>query len=435
MKKDNYDMALVNRISAEVAKIDIRLNPKQYTREILKIICNNLGHHFGSVILVDENGEGSLFSSYNLPENYPYLVHKVKVPVLSSPSGAALESRKIVVVNDIMAEPRLEPWRELLTQLDINTIVWVPLFNKGKAFGTYTLYDNRRRGVSRQELAILNQLSGLFSVAIISNEYIDEREQKTRELETEVAERKQVEKELRLAKEAAEAANRAKSEFLTAMSHELRTPMNAIIGFTEIMLQEEGTPERRDTLQLVHESGETLLYLIDSILEFTEIESGRVEFRKEQFSMQKLLDNIYDTFVEKAKRKGLLFNIKKDPAFPSWVVGDERRVEQVISKIVDNAVKFTKKGEVRVECGYDHKRGMVVIRVSDTGIGIPGEKWATIFSLFTQVDMSSTREHGGIGLGLTVAAKLIEQMEGDISFESTPGVGSTFTVELPMPGG
>lgn len=426
-------MALANRVAAEVAKVDIRLKPKQYTREILRIICNNLGHHFGSVILVDENGKGTLFSSYNLPENYPYLVHEVKAPVLSSPSGTAVESRKIVVVNDIMAEPRLVPWYELLIKLDIKTIIWVPLFSKGKAFGTYNLYDNRQRGVSREELAILNQLSGLFSVAIISNEYIDETQQKARELENEIAERKQVEKQLRLAKEAAEAANQVKSDFLTAMSHELRTPMNAIIGFTEIMLQEEEEPERRDSLKLVHESGETLLYLIESILEFTEIESGRVEFRKKQFSMEKLLDNIYDTFVEKAGRKELLFNIKKDLAFPSRILGDVQRVEQVVSKIVDNAIKFTKKGEVWVECSYDHKSDLVVIRVSDTGVGIPREKWGTIFSLFTQVDMSATREHGGIGLGLTVAAKLIEQMGGDISFETTPGVGSTFTIQLPMP--
>lgn len=421
-----------NEIFESIANIDIRISPKEYTLEVLKVICDNLGYHFGSIILVDQKGVGSLFSSYNLPESYPAMVHKVNVPVLSSPSGVAIESEKIVVVNDILHEPRLKPWYELLMQFDIKTIVWVPLLSKGKAFGTYTLYDDRQRDVFAQEKNILNHLSALFSMAIISNEYIDEIQEKTTKLENEIVERKLVEKKLRIAKEAAEAANAAKNDFLTIMSHEFRTPMNAILGFTDILLYDEVNPEKINHLKIIQDSADTLLNLINGILDFVEIESGSIEIKNIEFSISDLLNKIYEKFAEKARQKNLLFKLIIKTNAPKRICGDEYRINQVITNIVENAVKFTPAGEVTATYSYDN--GTVFIRVSDTGIGIAKEKQETIFSVFNQADMSATRKYNGIGLGLTIASRLTERMGGKISCNSTPGMGSLFTIELPLQG-
>lgn len=423
-------MILDNKIFEGIANIDIRLKPKEYSLEVLKVICDKLGYHFGSIILVDEKGVGSLFSSYNLPVSYPSLVQKADAPVLSSPSGIAIESEKIVVVNDILGEPRLKPWYDLLMQFNIKTIVWVPLFSKSKAFGTYTLYDDRQREVSSQEKNILSHLSALFSMAIISNEYIDEIQEKTVRLESEIVERKQAEKQLLMAKESAEAANQAKNDFLTIMSHELRTPMNAILGFTEIMLYEESEPEKLNSLKIIKESADVLLKLINDILDFAEIEAGRIEIKNIDFSMVDLLKGIYEKFVNKAEQKNLLFKLSWDMSAPVQICGDDYRIGQVITNIVDNAVKFTREGEVALFYGYDN--GTAFIRVTDTGIGIPKEKQEAIFSVFSQADMSTSRQYNGAGIGLTIASRLAHRMGGKISCESTPGVGSIFTIQLPL---
>ena len=405
-------MDLSEKILKGIANIDIHLRPKEYSREVLKVICRDLGYYFGSIILVNEDGEGSMFASFNLPERYLSLVHGVTAPVLSSPSGTAIREGKIEVVNNIFSDIRLEPWWKLLDSLAVKTIVWVPLFSKGIAFGTYILYDLRRRKIKDDEKDILNRLSMLFSLAIKSNEYIDEVKEKSKELE---------------------AANRVKSEFLTTMSHELRTPMNAIMGFAEILLMDENDPEKRDALTTIRKAGESLLHLINGILEFSEIESGKIKLMIRKFSLAGLLENIYKRFNQIAAEKKILLEIEKDPSIPAQVRGDEIRISQVITNLVDNGIKFTKQGRVRVECSY--RDNAAVFRISDTGIGIPMEKEDTIYAIFTQLNMTTTRDHEGIGLGLTVVKKLVDRMRGTITLESVPGGGSTFTVRLPLPEG
>ena len=424
---------ITQKIFEEISKIDIRLKPKEYSYDVLNIICDNLGYHFGSILLVDENGIGSIFSAYNLPGDYPELVGKVSAPVLSSPSGTAIRTGEIVVVNDIMSDSRLEPWHGLLKKFSIKTIVWIPLFSKGKAFGTYILYDYGKRRVSKKEKHVLGQLSMLFSLAIISSEYIDEIREKTQALENEILERKQVEKDLRVAKEYAEAANQAKDQFLSMMSHELRTPMNAVIGFADLLRKEEKDTERLDFLNIIHEYGESLLNLITGILDFVDIDSRHIELSKANFLIDHLLDEVFRRFIEKAESKHLFFDVIKEPTLPSRVLGDEHRISLVISNIVDNSIKFTEKGSVRVKCNYDIHNQTAIFTVSDTGPGIPEEKQEEIYQVFKQVDMSSNRKHGGVGLGLAIARKLVETMGGNISFESTPGTGSVFTIELPLP--
>jgi signal transduction histidine kinase len=410
-------MELFRNISEEISKIDIRLEPKKYSREVIKIICDNLGFHFGSILLVGENGKGRIFSSHNLPPDYPQLVNRASAPVLSSPSGTVIRDGKALVVSDVMSNPRLEPWYDLLEQLDIKTIVWIPLFSKGKAFGTYNLYDHRKREVSKKEIIVLNQLSVLFSMAIRSNEYIDEIQKKS--------------EELRIAKEQAEAANRAKTEFLNNISHEIRTPMNAIIGFTDILLEEEDVPNKIEFLKLTQESSRILMKLINEILDLAKIEAGRLELEYDNFSLKELVEEMYRMFIEQAKKKNLEFNVSTASSVPSFVVGDRPRISEIILNIVRNAFKFTRMGSIALDCTYDN--GLAFIKVSDTGVGIPKDKLDIIFAAFTQADGSMTREFGGTGLGLTIACKLTKIMSGKISVESEEAVGSTFTVELPLP--
>lgn len=434
-ENSDCDLTLATLISQEIAKIDIRHRPRQYAQEILKVICENLSFHFASILLVDDDGRGRIFSAYNLPKNYPEAVHKISAPVLSSPSGAAIENRKSIIVNDISNEPRLGPWHELLTQYNIQTIAWIPLFSKGKAIGTCNLYDNDKKEVTETELSILNQLSGLFSLAIIGNEYIDEIREQSLRLESEIAERKKVEDQLRVAIDKAETANKAKSEFLTAMTHELRTPMNAIIGFTEILMHDEKKSDRADTLKIVLDASETLLNLIDSILEFSEIESGTVELNIRPFEVKDLLDEIYHHFAAKAERKKLTFHVGiiNEPPVPVRLMGDVYRVEQVIGKIVDNAIKFTEEGDISVEFLYLSDEWIAEFRIIDTGIGIPADKFQEVLSAFSQADMSLSRSHEGIGLGLTISSRLVNHMGGTITLDSTPGKGTIFAIRLNMP--
>jgi signal transduction histidine kinase len=410
-------MELFQKISGEISKIDIRLEPKQYSHDLIKIICDNLGFHFGSIILVDENGKGSIFSSHNLPENYGQMVSRVSAPILSSPSGTAIKEGKTVVVSDVMADSRLEPWYDLLQQYNIKTIAWTPLFSKGKAYGTYNLYDHRQREISQTEIILLNQLSVLFSMAIRSNEYIDEIRKKN--------------DELRIAKEQAEAANQAKNEFLNNITHEIRTPLNAVIGFSDILMEDEDDPDKIQLLKFTRDSGQILMKLINEVLDLAKIEAGKLELEYANFSLKELIEEIHRMFFEEAEKKNLEFNVSIASSVPSFVVGDRARISEIIINIVRNAFKFTGIGSIAIDCTYD--KGIAFIKVSDTGVGIPKEKLDIIFTAFTQADGSLTREFGGAGLGLTIACKLTKLMSGKISVKSKEGKGSTFTIELPLP--
>ena len=239
------------------------------------------------------------------------------------------------------------------------------------------------------------------------------------------------------AKLAAEAENRAKSQFLADMSHQIRTPMNAVLGLTALLFHTELSARQRDHVGKIRASSQALMSIINDLVDLSNIEAGTLDLTRRPFAIDDVLTPLSDLFAGKAETRGISFSIMVNPATPDRLVGDPLRLSQILINLVGNAVKFTDRGKVEVSVQPvsgepDDGRASLVFSVTDTGIGIPSERQAELFAPFTQGDRSTSRRYGGTGLGLSISRKLANLMGGKITLDSQPAAGSTFRLTLPL---
>ncbi|MBF0450656.1 MAG: response regulator [Candidatus Magnetomorum sp.] len=329
------------------------------------------------------------------------------------------------------------------TQIDLDNLehftidINIPGHNEFKVLESSFKQMTEKLLESRTRLQKLNASLNAYKnhLEVMVDERTKELTSSNTRLESEIDNHKRTQEALYQAKEDAEMASQFKSEFLANMSHEIRTPMNAILGLTHLVLQTELNSKQHDFLNKINTSAGPLLRIINDILDFSKIEAGKLEIENISFNLDAVLDNLSNIITFKAEEKGLevLFNI--EPAVPRWLIGDPLRIEQILSNLFSNALKFTSQGEILLTATVIKKeksRVIVQFSVKDSGIGMTKKELNKLFQAFTQADGSTTRKYGGTGLGLSICKNLVNLMGGEIRVTSQPGVGSTFLFTLPF---
>jgi PAS domain S-box-containing protein len=328
-----------------------------------------------------------------------------------SGSGLAILERRVVHYPDTAADDVPQYARRGTQLTGTKSVIFAPMLWEEKGIGAIFVGRDFVGPFSDKEIALLKTFADQAVIAIQNARLFREIKEKSTQLEI---------------------ANRHKSEFLANMSHELRTPLNAIIGFTRIVMRrsrEQLEPKQYENLEKILSSGQHLLQLINAILDLSKVEAGRVEVNAAEVALAPVLEQCVKTVEPLVKAPAVRLIRQFDGALPQ-VYQDEEKLRQIVINLLSNAVKFTQRGTVRVEAKANGES--FAVAVADTGVGIPPDKLEHVFEEFAQADASSTRVYGGTGLGLTIARRLARLMGGDISVESSPGVGSTFTLKLPV---
>jgi len=352
------------------------------------------------------------------------------------PVAIAIRTGKPCLVRDIQGDPSFTFFLDAALQRGYQAVIALPLGSEGKTYGALSVYAGEGNAFDDREAGVLNELANDLTFGIAALRSQAERKRAEEEL---IRYKDQLEEtirkrtgELLLARDAAEAANQAKTLFLANMSHELRTPLNAILGFSSMMRREPGATEsQRGNLDIINRSGEHLLSLINDVLEMAKIEAGRQQLVIAPFDLHGMVKDVATMMQLRAREKGLQLLLDQDSDFPRYIKGDEARLRQILVNLVSNAVKFTEQGGVTIRLGLKRcALPTLVVEIEDSGPGISPEDRQRLFEPFVQLAEGAAQR--GTGLGLSITRQFVQLMGGTIAVESTLGKGALFRVELPV---
>jgi CheY-like chemotaxis protein/signal transduction histidine kinase/HPt (histidine-containing phosphotransfer) domain-containing protein len=405
-RRRTRQLSLINEVSKKVAST---LN----VGELCKLVVESIHSEFESsqifMMLMDDS-EQELFLQVQTGSYSKHIPDDYRVKLEDGIVGRAALIGETVVSRNMKND---SDYKAIFP--DSQSELAVPIKKSEKLLGVLHLASNKLFDFDEKDIAMLRTVSDQFAMAL-ENASLYTSEKRS--------------------KEVAQAASRAKSEFLANMSHEIRTPMNSIIGFSDLLLQENLPEEFADFVKTIKMNGEELLHIINQILDLAKVETGRMEVENIKFDLQELIKNVSQLIRPRVLDKGLAFNVSTVPKVLPKIDSDRVKIRQVIVNILGNAVKFTEEGKIKleviVEKNEKDKMGYLKVNISDTGVGIPPEKRDTVFESFTQVDASITRRFGGTGLGLTLCKQIVELLNGKIWFESTLNKGSIFSFSIPV---
>lgn len=419
MTLDDTDAGLRELVAVrEIAQALLSANnPSDVYTLALERVSPIVGAAFACVYLVDGSSElMRLGAVYNWPERYAPFLGEMRVRLGFGPSGEAASERRAIEVPDIFADPTLEDWQEVATELGFKSIAAMPLQTPAGVFGAVTFYFSAAGAVSADRRSLLRVVADQMAATAEKARLIEDLRRTNGELETQYL--------------AALEARRLQDEFLANVSHELRTPLTAVLGYLSLM--EEGlagpiSTEQQATLGEVKSSSEKLLDLITDLLDLTALKRGERSIVVSEFDAR---DAMREALArDRPKRPSVKLVTYEPPALP-MLRSDRKKVVRMLSALLDNAFKFTEKGEIRAALHHSGER--MIFEVQDTGCGISEDAQRFVFEEFRQEDGSATRKYGGSGLGLAIARRLAQLLGGDLSLSSEQGRGSTFRADIPL---